>query len=868
MVKLRGLFFRACTLLFLTARLFAREVSVYVEDTDLGIPLEGALVRSWDGKEYVCDEEGRALVDVPDDRQVAIQGSYPGYENGSLTIGVEESDFTLGLRLAGILESRELVFEVSRPGVNESRTGRSVALSEKNIEKVAEIGIIEDVMTAVKLLPGVGYANSFNAQPSIRGGHPGDLSAALDGFYIEQPYFWGGAFSIFDPRMVKSAQLSHGVFSTRYGHTISGLLDVTSQKPSSTDAELELGVSTSVTNMALSIPLFGRGGIMLMGKITYYDPVVLAAKGLSDHIEELEIIKAVSTTPYIRTGTLTADYRVNQDMSLDFTGFFGADGAGALYETDSEQQGYTSKSDMEFNWRSYQLFLIGALTWNPRPDMIFKVSTGWGRRQDDLLGDIVYNVRVPFSDQFKAKYGHLFSGPPFLEDFYSFDTKTKTESTVTATNLQGRIDYDWDLGNGFLLALGVQELYNHWLRDTYINSRSEEASRSFLNRVIAYMGILGSPFDPSSYNIIGDYVNYPAVFSIVTENSAFASSAYTLTEYETPNGRFGAELGLRLDHFYFVGKDFSLNSRPVLNPRLNLDFVALKNWGIIESLSLTAGTGLFSSTSDVISLLEGSEGDIELRPNRSVSTVAGLKFEFPEGLSLNIEGYYKHVFDRTYVTSRYSPDNVTTMNQEYHFDGQGRIWGFDLMLQKLESRYWDGWISYSFNHAMYREPKHIDNDGTGPASGNWYYPNFHRFHVINLVLNIKPWRQFNISARLGFVSGVPLSVIDGSPISYSVQILETGQIIEKWKRPAHRDNDNRTTWSLPLDLKFSLYRFDRKGKVISEIYLAVENVLALVYQAKGNSTFNGYTGQEDRGNDTASYEIPIPIPSFGFKWSY
>jgi hypothetical protein len=28
-----------------------------------------------------------------------------------------------------------------------------VALSEKNIEKVAEIGIIKDLMTAVKLLP-------------------------------------------------------------------------------------------------------------------------------------------------------------------------------------------------------------------------------------------------------------------------------------------------------------------------------------------------------------------------------------------------------------------------------------------------------------------------------------------------------------------------------------------------------------------------------------------------------------------------------------------------------------------------------------------------------------------------------------------
>ncbi|MDR1636336.1 MAG: TonB-dependent receptor plug domain-containing protein, partial [Treponema sp.] len=779
--------------------------------------------------------------------------------------------FTLGLRLAGILENRELVFETSRPGVNETRTGRSVALSEKNIEKVAELGIIEDLMTAVKLLPGVGYANMFNAQPSIRGGHPGDLVAVLDGFYIEQPYFWGGAFSIFDPRMVKSAQLSHGVFSARYGHTISGLLEVASQKPSSTETELELGISTSVTNLALSSPLFGKGGIMLMGKVTYYDPVVWAAKRLSDQIEELDVINVISTTPYIRTGALTADYRINQDLSLDFTGFFGTDGAGAFYENAGEQQGYTSRSDLKFDWLSHQLFLIGALTWNPRPEMALKASTGWGYRQEDALGDMVYSVNVPFSDSFKDKYRDLFSGtPPILRyPFYSFDTKAKIESTVTTVNLQGRIDYDWDLGNGFLFALGAQELYSRWLRDTYFSSRAEEEAESYLGKIAA---LGGSPPGITADSITADYVNYPAVYSIAAENSGYASSAYTLMEYSSPNSRFGAELGLRLDHFYFIGKDFSLNSKPVLNPRLNLDFGVLKNRGLIESLSLTAGTGLFSSTSDVISLLEGAGGNMELRPNRSVSTVAGAKIEFPEGLSFNIEGYYKHVFDRTYTTSSYTPDNITTMNQEYHFDGQGRIWGFDFMLQKLESRYWDGWISYSFNHAMYREPWHSGNDGTGPASGSWYYPNFHRFHVINLLLNIKPLRRFNISTRLSFVSGVPLAVIDGIPESYSVQILENGiptsQIIEKWKRPSHRDNDNRTTWSLPLDVKFSLYRFDRKGKVISEIYVAVENVLALVYKARGNGTFNSYTGKEDRGNDTASYEIPIPIPSFGFKWSY
>ena len=39
--------------------LFAGEVTVTVRGADLDIPLEGAVIHSWDGEEYLCDEDGR-----------------------------------------------------------------------------------------------------------------------------------------------------------------------------------------------------------------------------------------------------------------------------------------------------------------------------------------------------------------------------------------------------------------------------------------------------------------------------------------------------------------------------------------------------------------------------------------------------------------------------------------------------------------------------------------------------------------------------------------------------------------------------------------------------------------------------------------
>ena len=52
-------------LFFSTIVLWAREVTIAVQDADLELPLEGAVIHSWDGSEYECNENGLALITVP-----------------------------------------------------------------------------------------------------------------------------------------------------------------------------------------------------------------------------------------------------------------------------------------------------------------------------------------------------------------------------------------------------------------------------------------------------------------------------------------------------------------------------------------------------------------------------------------------------------------------------------------------------------------------------------------------------------------------------------------------------------------------------------------------------------------------------------
>jgi hypothetical protein len=250
--------------------------------------------------------------------------------------------------------------------------------------------------------------------------------------------------------------------------------------------------------------------------------------------------------------------------------------------------------------------------------------------------------------------------------------------------------------------------------------------------------------------------------------------------------------------------------------------------------------------------------------------VVGAKFDFSGGYSFNIEAYYKQVFDRAYSVTLRDLDNGTS-DVDFLFDGEGRIWGFDLMLQKLESRYWSGWISYSFNSARYRNPQALTTTGKDvKEQGIWFYPQFHRFHNLNLIVNIKPTKRFNIMTRLGFASGRKKQVVGGITFYPVLAIDSKGNttIIEKYKRESYYSDDERTTWSIPLDLKFSLLFFNRTGKVHGELYVAIENLASLFYKAKANTSFNAYTGQEDRGSDAGVYEIPLPMPSLGLKWTY
>jgi hypothetical protein len=146
------------------------------------------------------------------------------------------------------------------------------------------------------------------------------------------------------------------------------------------------------------------------------------------------------------------------------------------------------------------------------------------------------------------------------------------------------------------------------------------------------------------------------------------------------------------------------------------------------------------------------------------------------------------------------------------------------------------------------------------------------------VLNLKPWKHVNVALRFGLASG-RLEPVQGAIEPYSVAMFdENGQmvldengvpvVIQKYRREAAYDESSRTPWAIPIDVKFSFFFFNRKGKGQGEFYVAVENLASLFYAPKRGTTFNSYTGEENTGSNTATYDLPFPMPSIGFTWRY
>ena len=828
------------------ASLSAYQINVTVNDKELEFPLEGVriTVKNSDSISTYTDENGNALIEIPDSvHSGTILLSYPGYKTEELKFNESNVALFASLAMADVIEGKELVVERSVPGVTDEQSGVSVVIEKETFESTARMGLVEDVMNSVNTLPGISYGGT---QPSVRGGYPRDTTAVMDGVQLMWPFQWGGACSIFDPGMIDSVKMSNGVFSARYGRALAGLLEVNTVTPRKDRVSFEVSSSDISTNAYLHVPFNEKIGMYAAGKVTYLDPLFALYKNIFKEGDLADALNMISTCPYIRNGYTKFYYNPTEKLNFTLSGFIGSDGIG--YDQTMDEDG--QKNHVIFDYSMISAFGTLNMKWLPTDKLQIKSMVAYEyqneyvKQQQELEGKFKYN------DDFMSKYGSMISKQEDLasKSYNLPQIQNFMKEVMDEHMIEGKLEGEYEINNIMTTAAGVDVMCVTGTTTDTFDSWSE----------------INDPSKP-----LPTFQRYSGETSS-DGSTLLNTAAYGLFSFGGDNTLFNGELGVRGDYFCISNtkNDFFLNSKPALSPRGTIRYTPWRNLGIFDRISFSGGAGMFS-TVPVEMLFASKELKLDnCEMNKAVFSVVGTDIQFAENWNFKLEGYYRYYYSRLYMISTY--ENGKT-SENFKNDGIGYSYGFDLMLQKNVGKWFDGYISYSFINAKFKNPTdpEYENQVTirGEPLNEWYYPDYHRFHTLNLVANFHPTAHWDFMVKGTLASGTPMREA-GDVFCYPVKMAD-GTIVQRYTRNTYYSDTLRTQISCPVDIRVA-YKFSTMGdKLKWELYCGAQDIFINLYQPKGGTTFDKYTGEmSDVPASAASFSIGIPLINIGFKLSY
>lgn len=830
------------TLLFSTSIIFAEQVKVTVIDGELDMPLEGAKVFLNEDRNISAetDMDGNAVLEFGDGFKGGnLVCQFPGYVQSISRIKSGDTEVKFQMRISDFLEGKEIV--VSRKAEKHTQeSGVSVVMTKEQMDTTARTGLVEDVMASVNTMPGISFGGQWVKEPSVRGGYPKELAYTLDGVYMMFPWHWGGSYSIFSPSFVESTKLNNGVFSSEYGRAVSGLLEVNTIMP---DDQIHFSFDLNYTSSSifLSSPLGKKAGIIVGAKATYLETLLWTFRKISSS----SLTDMVSKAPYIRDVYVKGFYTPADKVMLTANGFFGSDGIGIDQSAENAEDNDGVKSTGNINYDYYQGLAGLDAKWMPTEKLTFNGKLSWNLIMENINGDTRDFGFIRYNPDFLAQYSDIILEKDKIAGGYFLNTQNKMEEKITNHLIQGKATGEYKFSESSRIKAGVEE-------------------------VVALGNVKEDFFGWRELTIGGKYPYYgPMSFNGEADNNrTFGTSGFALWNFGTDDSLVKGETGLRIDHMMIKGDGIDISSAVDVNPRASVHFTPWRDKGPMEKVMFTTGCGLFSAIPfDSVMVNKKIVVDSNIKQDRALFSVIGTEINFRDNWKVSLEGYFKYYLNRLYVVNDES--NPTNLITKAYTDGKGYSTGFDLMVQKSAGEKWNGYLTYSFIYAKYMNPTapQYSNQRTAREDplDEWYYPNFHRFHTLNMIVNFKPTPRWTITVKGTLATGTPRT--DGTKYSYPVRLAD-GTVMQRYTRSWFYSDTLRTDISCPIDIRVShTGTFKKNPKWKWEWYLGAEDIFMNLYSPKTSQQFNQTTGK-DSENSNANFSIGIPMISVGYKVSF
>jgi hypothetical protein len=123
------------------------------------------------------------------------------------------------------IESKEVLISATRKSLELERS-TSVHVLEKQDIKMIPVTAQQDLLQALKILPGIVSTSDVSSRFYVRGG-AGDQNLFLfDGIKIYYPFHALGIFSVFNPNVVDNVEVYTGAFPPGYGDRLSSVVNI------------------------------------------------------------------------------------------------------------------------------------------------------------------------------------------------------------------------------------------------------------------------------------------------------------------------------------------------------------------------------------------------------------------------------------------------------------------------------------------------------------------------------------------------------------------------------------------------------------------------------------------------------------------
>ncbi|MFK7971325.1 MAG: carboxypeptidase-like regulatory domain-containing protein [Bacteroidia bacterium] len=197
-----------------------------------GEPLGGAAVYvpAANAGAYANDEGIFAVSKLEEGKTYEVISYFVGYDTTRMTVAIPRGSKAVTVKF--VLKERavftdeveilgEQVGKIEKKRVTIGNTKISVS----DIKLIPSIGA-PDLMQYLQVLPGVVSTGDQGGQLYIRGGTPIQNMTLFDGMILYSPFHSIGLFSVFDPEIIRSADVFSAAFPAQYGGRVSSVIDI------------------------------------------------------------------------------------------------------------------------------------------------------------------------------------------------------------------------------------------------------------------------------------------------------------------------------------------------------------------------------------------------------------------------------------------------------------------------------------------------------------------------------------------------------------------------------------------------------------------------------------------------------------------